>query len=60
MSPNELSKRRYERRAAGYDASAQRTMALRQRVIDLLDLQAREVVLDVGSGTGLSFEPLGH
>ncbi len=58
MNPNELSKRLYERRAVGYDASAQRTMALRQRTIDLLQLQPGEVVLDVGSGTGLSFEPL--
>lgn len=58
MSPNERSIALYRRHAAGYDASAARTMALRRRVIGLLALQPGEVVLDVGSGTGLSFEPL--
>jgi arsenite methyltransferase len=55
---NQLSIRRYRQRAAGYDDSAAYTMPLRLRTIALLRLQPGEVVLDVGAGTGLSFEPL--
>ena len=56
MTPdNELSIRRYRDKAAGYDASAERTMPLRRRTIGLLELQPGQVVLDVGAGTGLSY-----
>jgi arsenite methyltransferase len=52
---NQLSIARYRAKAAGYDASAERTMPLRRRTIGLLRLQPGQVVLDVGAGTGLSY-----
>ena len=55
MNPNQISIARYRSKAAGYDASAEFTMPLRRRTIELLKLQADQTVIDVGSGTGLSY-----
>ncbi len=45
----------YRHHARGYDASAQRTMRIRERTIEKLGLRPGDRVLDVASGTGLSF-----
>ena len=55
MDPNQISIDRYRNKAAGYDASAEFTMPLRRRTIALLQLQPGQSVIDVGSGTGLSY-----
>jgi demethylmenaquinone methyltransferase/2-methoxy-6-polyprenyl-1,4-benzoquinol methylase len=49
---------RYKRHAAGYDASARRTMRVRERTIARLDLRPGDRVLDVACGTGLSLASL--
>lgn len=45
----------YREHAQGYDASARRTMRMRVATIARLELRPGDRVLDVASGTGLSF-----
>ena len=49
---------KYRAVARRYDASTGPTWAIRMRCVELLQLREGETVLDVGCGTGLSFEPL--
>jgi demethylmenaquinone methyltransferase/2-methoxy-6-polyprenyl-1,4-benzoquinol methylase len=49
---------KYRVAAAHYDASAGPTWPIRLRCIEILGLREGETVLDVGCGTGLSFEAL--
>jgi arsenite methyltransferase len=49
---------KYKKCAAQYDQTCTRTQGIRHRSINLLRLSPGDVVLDVGCGTGLSFEPL--
>ncbi len=55
MQPDpRLAVEKYRRHAAGYDASAHRTMGIRRRAIAALALAPGDTVVDVACGTGLS------
>ncbi|HEX6703571.1 MAG TPA: class I SAM-dependent methyltransferase [Albitalea sp.] len=58
-TPDNLrSIRKYRHTASTYDSTTGPTWPIRLRCIELLRLDPGDTVLDVGCGTGLSFEPL--
>jgi arsenite methyltransferase len=60
MSPPDAARARdrYSRHADGYDKSCRRTQPIRREAIAMLELARGDTVLDVGSGTGMSFAML--
>lgn len=55
---NSASMEKYRRRAAAYDSTTRFTQPIRLQAIARLALQSGDRVIDVGSGTGLSFEAI--
>lgn len=53
-----LALEKYRRRAPTYDRLAPLTRGMRRRAVQQLALERGEVVLDVGCGTGLTFEAI--
>lgn len=54
----ERVKRKYRRRATGYDRTMDRTAAWRLRAVEALDLEPGQVVVDAACGTGANFETI--
>jgi arsenite methyltransferase len=55
---NARSIQKYAKKAKLYDSTAHRTDWIRRKTIELLELNEGQAVLDVGCGSGLSFEQL--
>src|SRR6266516_1157920 len=53
-----LALQKYRQRASRYDRLAPLTRGMRRRAVDRLALRPGQVVLDVGCGTGLTFEAI--